>query len=569
MSADGVRASMATSGRITQLAIVEPIPDYLTWSRLPDGRRTCLTAPELIGVESKDHQVGKVLLEVFRRLKAELPGESGASLQAAIAVPRVLPEPQRRRLLNAVQEFFGRAILIDSTTAALYAVPEPIPKAAAGTLTIVAEDLALETCIALPDNGNYQIRGYHSIPELSRHALHHHLFQTVLDRLPAAMQERLAEADDDTLSKLFIRLLRMGSMLSRLESMTCSLVELGSPPPSVPIATKDITSWLEPRLNLAGSAIEELIAEIGCRVDRVLLVGGWGEWASFQSRIEEICGAPLVYNLECVADGAALAAAAASVQNDRLAVPGSLVPLNEALAHRSSFISFTKQSPIFVQSPEEKLQDFFSDIAQLVADHKFDRVRQLLTSAKQRTEAILVALENPASIENAPQAWPDATPADRIPAPDLQEKEFRISEMTVAARRGFEEAERLLRSGRVLQAVGSSHLAHQQSPASHDALLYMLDIHRRGAKILADGGDYKTAEQQLRCALHHRQSDERTRRALGQLLLQHARYQEDEVRDYTEAQHFYVEALDCVDDDLVPEIEKALKRLLQRGDSRG
>jgi len=570
-SMDGVRASFAADGRITQLPLIASVPDFLTWLRLPGGRLACLPAPEVMGVEGKDHEASKALLEVFRRLKESLPPQAGQP-QVAIAVPRALAEPQRRRLLNAAQDFFGQASLIDSTTAALHALPATTAAdVAATTVAVVAEEAALEMSLAATEAGGYRILGYRHVPELSMSAFCHHLFQLVIDRLPAAMQERMATADEDTLSKLLSRTLRTRSMLSRLDSVTCPMVELDSPPPNVSLAAKDITAWLDPRLASIGAALDELARENGTKLDRVLIVGGWGEWPAFLSRFEGRFESPLVYGLVCVADGAALAAAGLPLQHTMRAIPGPLTPMNDLVARCPGFVSLAPPPANRAQSTEAKIQALMADIAQLVAEQKYAPVQKHLGVLKRWTESVLAAIEAgppPAGIRGNPAPLPQGA-SPEFPAADSFPGNEPMEKMPAAAKRCFDDAERYLRSGRILEAVGSSHLGHQEAPGSHPALLQMLDVHRRAAKMLADAGDYVTAESQLRCALQHRQSDERTRRDLGQLLLTHAAIQEKDQQNFAEATRLYEEALDLVDDDATAEVVQRLQHLEELTKSRG
>ena len=181
----GVRASLATGGQIAHLPLPESAGTVLSWLRISGGRLACVTAPELLGVEGAENAALHSLQAVFRALKQAIDPQVREQLQVAIAVPRILPEPQRRRLLFTAQECFGQARLIDSTTAALHASPALQAEGSGPSIAVVAEDPALEMCISAPEGEDNKILGYRSIREFSGHALHHHLLQLTIDRLPA------------------------------------------------------------------------------------------------------------------------------------------------------------------------------------------------------------------------------------------------------------------------------------------------------------------------------------------------------------------------------------------------
>jgi tetratricopeptide (TPR) repeat protein len=192
-------------------------------------------------------------------------------------------------------------------------------------------------------------------------------------------------------------------------------------------------------------------------------------------------------------------------------------------------------------------QAVFAKVSSMVADCLLQAAKQILRQAEisiSPTPNEPLAATKVSNHDPAPRVIRDNTPRLDTARPG-------------GAARSLQEAELLLQARRPLEAVNYAHQALQLAPNDHDVLMALMDVHRRSAELLSGPEHFREAEQQLQCALRHRENDEPTRKALANRYLEQALFREKEGR-FSEATELIAHALEYDDSS---EIENHFRRI--------
>jgi tetratricopeptide (TPR) repeat protein len=560
-------AAYVCDGRLYTLpkAIVGPGPGR-QWLRVDASGYDYFSPRDLIGVQTNGRAAAGLVFDALRALVEGVDDANVVFKSMTVAVPSSFEDFQRSHLIHQLSQSGLPIRLVDSSAAVLRQLLSDENKAIQGTWAIIiADDAPLQIALAQATSEGGSILGSQLCAGLSGRCFDHFLLERAIASLS---QQALGSAPVlglESVDGFLDRLNGSRSRLARLPEVRLPVRGADSNEAFVTLRQTDVRDFFNQHFPELSHAIGSLLKQTGIeKVDRVVLVGSFGEFYDFTQQIEKLLGPLEVLPDSVIAEGAALIAPGAEAGGAASSPPLPL-PLAQYLKQHAQPIEFPK-----VAASQTELQQKIRDVLECIdaarsslSAQALAQILQGLMSALQQTlgelgiARPLEGSENfqPGAVSPANRPQHAALPKEEVAAVVHQES----NTPPPRSARYLRDAERLLAAGKVLEAVGLSHQAHNAAPENHPTLMAMLDLHRRGAAMLKGPEQFKVAIQQLHCALDHSFQDKLTQQALADRYLEQASFLRESHR-LDEATKLLEQAIPFVED------ETQIKQMLDQLD---